>query len=673
MADYGTLTVVLLFIATVVSAIVFLFSLAKLRSFSEQPVVRLHLFIEFVTVFWSLSAVLSAVSNSAASASFWLRITWIGSVAGSVAWPVFVLAYLGRRDWVTHPAIATTALLPVATLASLWIAPPVIVRPLIIAYFLYISVLNVFALVELAREIRTASGTYRRQTSLLAVAGAIPTVAGFALAVGLSPNAAAALMPVVFSVVTLVVGLTLFRYGLFDLVPVAHDRIFEEMRDGLIVLDDRRRVVSLNRTAEHVLDVDGALVGTVASQAFSSHPELMAALADDPMANVELEVETPAGRSIYDVDVSAVTSGSRPGAGSIVVLRDVTDRRHVERRYKALIERTTNTIAIVDVDGEIQYASPSHERVLGYSPTSLVGENMFDLVHPEDRDRTTAAFAAGLDRSRTDRVEFQLRHADGSWRTFEAVGDNLVDDPDIGGMVVSCYDVTERQRYEQRLQVLNRVLRHDLRNDINVIEGYADLLAEQHSDTVTRTRVNVIERKTRNLIDLSDKARLIDYAFHRDGSVRESIELVAVLRRAILTIEEPNPNVEIDLLSPDRAWIDADPLIESAIDNVLENAVEHNDSDVPHIDVMVDDVVANGLDYVEVRVADDGPRIPTHEQEVLESGTETQLEHTSGLGLWLTNWLVTESDGELRLEANEPRGNVVVIALPRHDDEADSD
>lgn len=674
MVGHNALVVSLLSAATVVSTIVFLFSLLKLRSLSEQqPVIRLHLFIEIATVVWSLSAVFLSVSDTALAVSFWLRVSWIGAVATSVAWPVFVLTYLGWRDWLTRPPVATSLLLPIATLVALWVGPSFVVGPLVIAYFLYITVLNAFALVELVREIRTATGTYRWQTTLLAVAGAIPSLGGIVLAMGLSPDAAISLLPIVFSIVSPTVGLAIFRYGLFDLVPVAHDRIFEEMRDGVIVLDDRHRLVSLNSTAERILDTEGTLVGMHASQAFSSYPALIAALDGESSTPFELEVETSSGRLVYDIDVSTVTTGRRPGTGLIVVLRDVTDRQHVEHRYKTLIERTANTIAIVDVHGVFRYASPSHERVLGYSPDELLGKSIFDFLHPEDRDRVTAAFVAGLDRSRTERFECRVRHADGSWRTFECVGDNLIDDPDIGGMVMSAYDVTERQRYEQRLQVLNRVLRHDLRNDINVIEGYADLLAERHSDSVTQMRVNVIERKTRDLLDLSDKARLIDYAFHRDGSPREPVEFVAILRSAIFAIQQSHRDVRIELHSPDNAWVEADPLIESAIDNVLENAVEHNDTDSPEIDVTVADAVVNGIEYVEVRVADNGPRIPTQEQAVLESGTETQLEHTSGLGLWLTNWLVTESDGELRLEANESRGNVVIIRLPRLDGGVDGD
>jgi signal transduction histidine kinase len=107
----------------------------------------------------------------------------------------------------------------------------------------------------------------------------------------------------------------------------------------------------------------------------------------------------------------------------------------------------------------------------------------------------------------------------------------------------------------------------------------------------------------------------------------------------------------------------ADDLVESALLNVVDNAIEHNDRVVPEVGVEVGHVTHDGVDYVEVAVADNGPGIPASERRVFEEGTETPLSHGSGLGLWLTQWIVTRSNGRLSFEENDPRGTVVRVWL----------
>jgi signal transduction histidine kinase len=109
-------------------------------------------------------------------------------------------------------------------------------------------------------------------------------------------------------------------------------------------------------------------------------------------------------------------------------------------------------------------------------------------------------------------------------------------------------------------------------------------------------------------------------------------------------------------------------LVGSALDNLLENAVEHNPSAEPFVRVSVERVTVAGAPYVEVTVADNGPQIGEEDLAVL-LGTESSLDAASGLGLWLVNWIVTDSGGELTYEPNEPRGNVVTVRLRAPDDD----
>jgi diguanylate cyclase (GGDEF)-like protein/PAS domain S-box-containing protein len=141
------------------------------------------------------------------------------------------------------------------------------------------------------------------------------------------------------------------------------------------------------------------------------------------------------------------------------ILHDVTREKRArealrasEERFRSLIENAMDTITILDRDGTILYESPSIERVLGFAPEDLVGKNAFAFVHPEDVGPLTEEFQRIIeDSGRRTAAELRFLHADGSWRILECVGQNLLDDPAIRGVVVNARDVTERKEVEGQL------------------------------------------------------------------------------------------------------------------------------------------------------------------------------------------------------------------------------
>src|SRR5260370_11292055 len=125
---------------------------------------------------------------------------------------------------------------------------------------------------------------------------------------------------------------------------------------------------------------------------------------------------------------------------------EAVERR--EEHYRSLIENSLDLVSILNFDGTIRYASPSHERILGYSLTDLVGQNAVSFVHPGD----LPAVQEILKRSdASGSLEFRFRHKDGSWRMLESFGRNLAHLAGVSGIVVNSRDVTDRQRFEEQL------------------------------------------------------------------------------------------------------------------------------------------------------------------------------------------------------------------------------
>ncbi|MDQ3913215.1 MAG: EAL domain-containing protein [Actinomycetota bacterium] len=127
--------------------------------------------------------------------------------------------------------------------------------------------------------------------------------------------------------------------------------------------------------------------------------------------------------------------------------------RRSEERFRAMTQNSSDLVTLLRADGTIRYQSPSAERIIGYRPDELIGQNAFSYVHPDDLERVEMAFAEGLkDPKRHPKAEYRFRHKDGSWRWLDSVGSNLLGDPGVGEYVVNSRDVTERKEAEEALR-----------------------------------------------------------------------------------------------------------------------------------------------------------------------------------------------------------------------------
>lgn len=242
------------------------------------------------------------------------------------------------------------------------------------------------------------------------------------------------------------------------------------------------------------------------------------------------------------------------------------------------------------------------------------------------------------------------------------------------GLVIGINDVNRlvsaRQERDQRaraekltevLTVLNRVLRHDVRNDAHLIVGYADLAATEVPESTSSLGgyLDRIRRTAQDAVERSEQARDVERILFDDGDSLETVDLVERLDRRVERLEATNPDMEVTVDVESPARVTAHGLVDSALDNALENAVEHNDRESPRVEVRGRRVERHGEPYVQITVRDDGPGLPTTERRVLERGLETPLEHSTGLGLWIINWTVEASGGFVEIVDRETRGTDV--------------
>ena len=264
------------------------------------------------------------------------------------------------------------------------------------------------------------------------------------------------------------------------------------------------------------------------------------------------------------------------------------------------------------------------------------------------------------------------RRVDGRNRTYAVTTAPLTDTSGTSvGNTIICQDITEERQREQRLAVLNRVLRHNLRNDLNVVEGYLDIAAGRVEDPEVRGMIQTAAENTAGVVALGEKARQIEQALAADTAEPVAVELRPLLAEIRDELASTYPNASVDIDVPETAVVRAKrPLIDVVFENVLENALEHADSTSPTVWVQLVDRGSDSEtdsdaddELLTVAVRDDGPGIPDHELAVLDDDGETALEHGSGLGLWIVSWGVDALGGAVEFDVSED-GTSVFLQLP---------
>lgn len=299
------------------------------------------------------------------------------------------------------------------------------------------------------------------------------------------------------------------------------------------------------------------------------------------------------------------------------------------------------------------------ERMYGFEPGTWEGDydDWAELVHPNDLPRVQEAWDAAIENGGPYQIVYRIIRQDGVVRWIDSRA-RLVTDED--GQPVAMRglntDITESQERIQALQVLDRVLRHNLRNNMTVIRGRADLIAEMGSEEVIE-HVDEIRQQADELLEKAEKQRTIGDLLSTDFGV-EQVDLVPLIDEIIASIREEHPQVEIHSDYPGQAIISAVDAVDTAIRELIENAVIHNDRDQPVVEVAVE----KEHESVVIRIVDNGPGIPEVEQEIVTGQQEiSPLQHASGLGLWLVSWVMERSGGMIQFDEGQPRGTIAQI------------
>jgi signal transduction histidine kinase len=216
----------------------------------------------------------------------------------------------------------------------------------------------------------------------------------------------------------------------------------------------------------------------------------------------------------------------------------------------------------------------------------------------------------------------------------------------------------EAQALSQRLSVLNRVLRHDIRTQTQLLRGYTQQM-QAGALSPDDAAVKISEANDR-LVSISGDASQLQQLFDSDDDHTQTVDVVPLVHKAGERMQSEYDSLTIAYDTPESLSARTSPMLTQAVEHLLSNVAEHTDE--PHADVAVQTVPESDRP-VKITVADDGPGIPDIELIHTTDESESDLRHSKGLGLWLVTWVIEEGDGELEIDTGETSGTAVTISL----------
>ena len=428
------------------------------------------------------------------------------------------------------------------------------------------------------------------------------------------------------------------------------------------------------RKVYHILDVPSSVTPTLETTFEQFAPE------DRQVLQTAFERAMEQGEP-FDLELRVGDEGETPRwvrtvvepqyeNGKVVRLRgsiqDVTDRKEREmelQRMTNAVEEAPIGIVLCDpsqADNPMTYVNEGFVNQTGYTREEALGRNCRFLQGEDTDEATVAKLRRAIDAEEPVSVTIRNYRADGSqyWNRLE-VAPVRDDDGTVVNFIGFQQDVTPLVERQRQLQLLDRYLRHNIRNKMNVIMGQAELIQDNGHPPVT-DYANTIEQTSVALLGNVEKERQIIKVLRAEPASTR-FELVDLLQSMVAELTEEYPDADVSVSGPESVDVTAIPELTLALEELVRNAIEHNDAATPTVEL----VVETEGDAVRVDVVDDGPGIPEMEVDVLrDADAESAVYHGRGLGLWLVYLVVRHSGGDLAFEERASGGTVVSVTIP---------
>lgn len=329
-------------------------------------------------------------------------------------------------------------------------------------------------------------------------------------------------------------------------------------------------------------------------------------------------------------------------------------------KYKKFFEGVDDpcvVFEIVDNEPIIISVNTSFEETFVTKSGSAFATNLNDLIVPSDKMEKAKKLDQQTKQGELNEVEVE-RETKHGMRNFLYRG--IPVDHKLGfGIYI---DITQRHREREYIAVLQRILRHNLRNDINVIRGFTNQANQLSTDDEVSDCLSKALEKTARVKKFIEEANTIRHIINED--FEPSLELMSVEKiagRAIGQCLSEFSSANVGIECTDELTVKAGSKLQIAFEAVIDNGLRYNESEQPKVMIRGHEVSGN---RVHISIADNGVGIASTEQRIVTGDKQpTRLEHGSGLGLWMTKWVIESYQGVVEIHNSHTGGTVVEFWL----------
>ncbi|KTG07853.1 sensor histidine kinase [Haloferax profundi] len=374
------------------------------------------------------------------------------------------------------------------------------------------------------------------------------------------------------------------------------------------------------------------------------------------------------------VVITALTDDDGEIRGFAKVTRDMTERKERERQLNAVFNSTFQYMGLLDPDGTVLRVNDAALAFADADRESVVGRPAWEtLWWRGDGDRIAALKDAISRAADGEFVRYEVDIGGGPERPESTIDFSLTpvfgdDGEEVVLVVPEGHDITDRKERErdlrrerERLEFVNRIIRHNLLNGLNVVGARSDIVGdfvEPEGESHLRTIRNRVDEMTDLVRTMRTFMKVI---VERESHEFEPRSLDDAIEHVVAELEAEAAEVDVTVDYTIGTTVLADELLDEVVEHLLKNAVQHNDKVVPevHVDVADDD------GFVELRVSDNGPGISDEEKRrIVDQRIEDLSDPGNGFGLFLVREIVESYGGDVRIEDNHPAGSTFVVTFP---------
>jgi signal transduction histidine kinase len=337
---------------------------------------------------------------------------------------------------------------------------------------------------------------------------------------------------------------------------------------------------------------------------------------------------------------------------------DFLDLTPIARRK--LLNDVDDATIILDHRDRLAYCNQTAQELLDIRPehAGMPADDVFAATTEEIRGQLADMM--------NDETEITFT-SDGERRHFSASVSTVGDAVQRRAFVL--HEITARKEHElhitqqrDNLETLNQVLRHDLRNDLQLITAYGDLLENECETEDEQQYIDTIIKSADHAVELTQTARELARVMLSAQVEEQRVNLQTILKGEVSEVQDSYPDAVVEMQTQiPSVPIPANEMISSVFRNLLKNAIQHNDKIMAEVDISA----TKQEDTVTVRIADNGPGVPDDQKRTIFGKGERGLNSSgTGIGLYLVDTLVSIHDGSVWVEDNHPEGSVFSVELP---------